>query len=217
MISLRLDPADPQRLGLLLLGAHADDIEIGCGGSVLQLLRRYPGSSVTWIVFSAPGPRAAEARASAAEFLANASARDVRTLDFRESFFPYDGAAIKAAFEELKGLAPDLIFTHHRSDLHQDHRLIAELTWNTFRDHTILEYEIPKYDGDLGHPGVFVSIDPEICREKCNLIRKHFVSQRPRHWFDDEVFMGLMRLRGVESRSPSGYAEAFHGRKLTIR
>jgi LmbE family N-acetylglucosaminyl deacetylase len=203
-------------LRLLLLGAHSDDIEIGCGGVVQHLLASRPGCRVTWVVFSGSGAREAEAKASAADFLENAGVRDVRTLGFAESFFPYDGAAIKRAFEELKGVDPDVIFTHHRHDLHQDHRLLAELTWNTFREHLVLEYEIPKYDGDLGQPAVFVPLDAALCRRKCELIQRHFVSQRSRHWFDPELFLGLMRIRGMECRSPSGYAEAFHARKLVL-
>lgn len=200
----------------LFLGAHSDDIELGCGGAVLTLLARHPGSRVSWVVFSATGVRAAEAKASAADFLAGAGERDVRTLEFAESFFPYDGAAIKRAFEALKPIEPDVVFTHCRHDLHQDHRLLSELAWNTFRNQLILEYEIPKYEGDLGQPGVFVALEREVAVRKCELIRRHFVSQRSRHWFDPELFMGLMRIRGMECRAPAGFAEAFHGRKLVI-
>ncbi|MGH7293078.1 MAG: PIG-L deacetylase family protein [Myxococcota bacterium] len=198
------------------MGAHSDDIELGCGGAVLSLLARHPGTRVSWVVFSATGVRATEAKASAVDFLADAAERDVRTFEFAESFFPYHGAAIKAAFESLKAVEPDVVFTHCRQDLHQDHRLLAELAWNTFREHLILEYEIPKYDGDLGQPGVFVALEREVARRKCELIQRHFVSQRSRHWFDPELFMGLMRIRGMECRAPAGFAEAFHGRKLVI-
>jgi len=201
---------------LLFLGAHSDDIELGCGGAVLTLLARYPGSRVTWVVFSAVGDRATEARASAADFLQDAGERDIRTLEFAESVFPYNGAAIKSAFEALKSTAPDVVFTHHRRDLHQDHRLLSDLTWNTFRDHVILEYEVPKYDGDLGQPGVFVALEREVALRKCELIERHFVSQRSRQWFDPELFMGLLRIRGMECCAPAGYAEAFYGRKLVI-
>jgi len=203
-------------LRFLFLGSHSDDIELGCGGAVLTLLAQYPGSCVTWVVFSAVGERATEAKASADEFLVNAAERDVRTLDFAESVFPYNGAAIKSTFETLKATAPDIVFTHYRHDLHQDHRLLSELTWNTFRNHLILEYEIPKYDGDLGQPGVFVPLKPEVARRKCELIERHFVSQSSRQWFDPELFMGLMRIRGMECCAPAGYAEAFHVRKLLI-
>jgi LmbE family N-acetylglucosaminyl deacetylase len=213
---LSFDRRDATPLRLLCVGAHADDIEIGCGGTLLTLLARHPGTHVTWVVFGARGARADEARASAAEFLAQAGGHEVRVHDFEESFFPHHGAEIKRAFEALKDARPDAVFTHTRHDLHQDHRVLAELTWNTFRDHLVLEYEIPKYDGDLGQPGVFVPLHADVCRRKCDLLRKHFVTQRDRHWFDDELFLALLRVRGMECRSPSGYAEAFHGRKLVI-
>ncbi len=217
MRTLSLDHGPGRALQILCLGAHSDDIEIGCGGSMLTLLAAHPGSSVRWVVFSGEASRAGEARASAADFLAGAGKCDVRTLDFRESFFPYDGAAIKEAFETLADFQPDLIFTHRGADRHQDHRLIAELTWNTFRNHLILEYEIPKYDADLGSPQAFIPIEASVCREKCRLLGKHFASQSTRHWFDEEVFVGMMRMRGVECRAQSGYAEAFDARKWVIR
>ncbi len=204
-------------LRILCLGAHSDDIEIGCGGSVLTLLAAHPGSTVRWVVWSGDAARQAEARASAADFLAKAGERDVRTLGFRESYLPYDGAAIKAAFEAQADFAPDLIFTHRESDRHQDHRLIAELTWNTFRDHLILGYEIPKWDGDLTTPQAYLPLDARLSREKCRLLAKHFASQAGRHWFDEELFLGLMRMRGVECRAPSGYAEGFDARKFVLR
>ncbi len=216
MQRLSFDRTDATPLHLLCVGAHADDIEIGCGGTLLTLLARHPGTRVTWVVFGARGARADEARASAAEFLAQAGSHDVRVLDFEESFFPHHGAEIKRAFETLKDVRPDAVLCHTRHDLHQDHRLLAELAWNTFRDHLVLEYEIPKYDGDLGQPGVFVPLDAAVCHRKCELLRKHFATQRDRHWFDDELFLALLRVRGMECRSPSGYAEAFHGRKLVI-
>jgi LmbE family N-acetylglucosaminyl deacetylase len=203
-------------LRLLALGAHSDDIELGCGGTLLAWLAGRPDLHVTWVVFSGAGARKAEARTSAAAFLAGAAASDVRTLAFRESFFPSQAADIKEVFESLKESAPDVVLTHHRDDAHQDHRLLGELAWNTFRDHLVLEYEIPKYDGDLGRPNAFVPLDAEVCRRKCELLREHFASQRGRDWFDDEVFLGLMRLRGMECRSASGYAEAFHARKIVI-
>lgn len=216
MLRLKLEEPESGARKLLFLGAHSDDIELGCGGTVLEVLAAHPGTQVTWVVFSALGERRGEALSSAAAFLARAGAHDIRTLEFPESFFPQHGDAIKREFEALKSIDPDLIFTHHRADLHQDHRLLAELTWNTFRDHMILEYEIPKYDGDLGQPSVFVPIDPANCEQKCRLVSEHFASQRARHWFDPAVFMGLMRIRGVECRSATGYAEAFHVRKLVI-
>jgi LmbE family N-acetylglucosaminyl deacetylase len=167
-------------------------------------------------VFSADDEREAEARASAKGFLAAAGECDVRVLRFRESHFPWEGAALKASFEALKAVSPELVFTHRTRDLHQDHRTVGELTWHTFRDHLVLEYEIPKFDADLGSPGCFVPLDAGACERKCALLEQHFGSQRARHWFDASVFMGLMRLRGVECRAPSGYAEAFDARKLRL-
>jgi LmbE family N-acetylglucosaminyl deacetylase len=202
---------------ILCLGAHSDDIEIGCGGTILSLLDWYPNATFAWIVFSGAGPRAAEAQASADAYLPADRRTLVTIRDFRDSYFPYQGAEIKSYFEELKlALAPDLILTHCRSDLHQDHRLINELTWNTFREHTILEYEIPKYDGDLGSPNIFVHLDEATCCRKLELLRRHYGSQASKPWFTDETFRALLRLRGIEARAPQNYAEAFYGRKLVL-
>ncbi len=201
---------------VLALGAHADDIEIGCGGTMLALQRDHD-VEVTWVVLGAEGNREKEARASAQAFLANAAGSSVACHHFRDGYFPYVGAEVKDVFEDLKSrLDPDLILTHARHDLHQDHRLVCELTWNTWRDHLILEYEIPKYDGDLGVPNVFVEVSEELAREKTRLLESAFESQREKHWFDEELFLGLMRLRGAEARARSGYAEAFFGRKLAL-
>jgi LmbE family N-acetylglucosaminyl deacetylase len=215
MMSLDLPPG-PAGVGrVLVIGCHADDIEIGCGGTLLWLMRRYPSLHVTWVVLAAQGIRAEEAKASAEAFLVDAGSSDVRVLAHRESFLPYEGPKVKESFEGLKGTEPDLVFTHTRADLHQDHRLACELTWNTFRDHLILEYEIPKYDGDFGTPNLFVALDDSIVADKLRLLHAHFPSQAERHWFDDEVFRGLMRLRGMESGSR--YAEAFTCRKAVVR
>jgi LmbE family N-acetylglucosaminyl deacetylase len=205
-----------RRPTILCLGAHSDDIEIGCGGTILTLLARHPSARVCWIVFSAGGRRAAEARRSAARFLRGARTADVRLHEFRDGFFPYDGAAIKEVFETLKPVAPDLIFTHHDRDRHQDHRLVSELTWNTFRDHVILEYEVPKYDADLGWPNVFVPLSAATRRRKLAILHEVFATQRAKRWFGAATFDGLMRLRGVESAARQRYAEAFHVRKLTL-
>jgi LmbE family N-acetylglucosaminyl deacetylase len=170
------------------------------------------------VVFSATGERRREAGASAERFLSGAAAKKVVLHEFRDGFFPYVGAEVKAAFESLKAeVAPDLVLTHQRDDLHQDHRLVSELTWNTFRDHLVLEYEVPKYDADLGAPNVFVPLSQETCAGKVSTIVDCFGSQRGKYWFTEDTFWAMLRLRGVESRSPSGYAEAFHGRKLTWR
>jgi LmbE family N-acetylglucosaminyl deacetylase len=203
-------------LSVLCLGAHSDDIEIGCGGTILKLLKEEPVVRVDWIVFGATGRRKREAEASAVALLEGAARRSVAVRGFRDGYFPYAGAGIKDAFEALKTkVRPDLVFTHHRRDLHQDHRLIAELTWNTFRDHLILEYEVPKYDGDLETPNVYVPLDMATARDKIRHILRSFPSQAGNAWFDREAFLALLRIRGLESNAPSGYAEGFHGRKLT--
>jgi len=200
---------------ILCLGAHADDIEIGCGGTLLHLTKSHPNTNCTWIVFSGSPMRRREAEISAARFLRKAARKQVELHKFRDGFFPYHGAEVKECFEDLKRRCnPDLIFTHYRHDLHQDHRLICELTWNTFRRHAILEYEIPKYDGDLGAPNAFVPLDNAIARRKIDIILAAFKSQAGKHWFDRECFDALMRLRGLESACR--YAEAFYGRKILI-
>jgi LmbE family N-acetylglucosaminyl deacetylase len=207
--------AGSRPLSLLCLGAHGDDIEIGCGGTLLRLLVEHPGSMVHWIVFSASGMRATEALTSANRFLDAAGQTDVVIEEFRDGFFPYLGASIKESFEKLKArIAPDLILTHYREDLHQDHRLVSQLTWNTFRDHLILEYEIPKYDGDIGTPNFFVHLDSASCRRKVSQILECFPSQRARDWFSEDAFYALLRLRGLECNAPQKYAEGFYCRKL---
>lgn len=201
---------------ILCLGAHADDIEIGCGGTLLAILAQQPAIEVTWVVLSAAGPRRKEAQAGAAAFLGGA-ARSVVVRRFRDTFFPYIGGRIKEFFAELAGrVSPDIVFTHRRDDLHQDHRLTAELTWNTFRDHTIFEYEVPKYDGDLGQPSLFVPLDAATAQRKIELLLAAYPTQRARPWFRAETFGSLLRLRGLECNSPSGLAEAFYVRKLTL-
>jgi LmbE family N-acetylglucosaminyl deacetylase len=204
-------------LRLLCIGAHADDIEIGCGGLILSLLKQSNAIKVDWVVFSAPPGRDREARRSAGMFLKGASAQRVTLHAFRDGFLPYDGAAIKTEFEKLKVATPDLVLTHYRDDRHQDHRVLSDLTWNTFRDHWILEYEVPKFDGDLGAPNCFAPLDKAVCDRKVRFLQAAFGSQRDKHWFSSETFMGLMRLRGMECRARSGYAEAFYCRKLTLR
>jgi len=218
MRDLGLRPRPDVPLRVLCLGAHSDDIEIGCGGLILDLARNHPATSVDWIVFSGNAARAREARAGARLFLNGLRRPRVALHTFRDGFFPHDGAAIKLVFEKVKRAipAPDLILTHYRDDRHQDHRVISDLTWNTFRDHLVLEYEIPKYDGDLGAPNCYVALDRETCDRKAAYLMKAFGSQRDRHWFSEETFLGLMRVRGVECRAPHGYAEAFYARKLVM-
>lgn len=204
-------------LRVLCLGAHSDDIEIGCGGTILRLIAEHPGIEVHWVVLAAAGVRKAEAVKSANRFLADAGHRNVVTKSFRDGYFPYNGAAIKDFFETLKKkVAPDLIFTHYRRDLHQDHRVVSDLTWNTFRDHLILEYEIFKYDGDLGTPNCFVPLTQGVAREKIRTILECFGSQSGRNWFTAEVFESILRLRGVESNAPQKFAEAFYCRKMVF-
>jgi LmbE family N-acetylglucosaminyl deacetylase len=214
MLALKLDVAAGASPTVLALGAHADDIEIGCGGTLLRLAATYPDLEVHWVVLSGDAVRAAEAQASAEDFLAGVANKRVVTETYRDGFFPYDGGAVKERFERLKGeVSPDLILTHRRGDLHQDHRVVAELTWNTFRDHLILEYEVPKYDGDMGAPNFFVHLDDETCDRKTALLLRHFSSQLGHRWFTEDLFRSLLRLRGMESNSPSGNAEAFYSHK----
>lgn len=207
---------DGSPLTLLAIGAHSDDIEIGCGGTILRLIAGRP-VDVTWVVLAAHGDREGEARRSAEAFLEGAASATVVTKAFRESYFPYVGAEVKDYFEELKAqISPDLVLTHRRSDLHQDHRIVSELTWNTFRDHLVLEYEIPKYDGDLETPNVYVHLDEEVSQRKLALLMEHFPSQRARQWFTEDTFLSILRLRGLESNAPSRYAEGYRCRKLAI-
>jgi LmbE family N-acetylglucosaminyl deacetylase len=217
MIRLRLDRPSDRPLEVLCLGCHADDIEIGCGGTILHLVEQYPQSRFHWVVFSAIDEREAEARKGAELFAHGGRLMGPLLKKCPDGFMPFAGAEVKSLFEELKRtISPDLIFTHNRRDAHQDHRLIAELTWNTFRNHLILEYEIPKYDGDMGQPGVFVPLDAETSKKKVRYIMESFPSQHSRRWFDESTFFALMRLRGMECNADSGYAEAFYCRKLAF-
>jgi LmbE family N-acetylglucosaminyl deacetylase len=217
MIGFSLGKSFDSPLKILCLGAHSDDIEIGCGGTIFKLLEAYRRVTVHWVVLGATLVRASEARKSAEEILRRAEAKVVVVRDFKNSFFPYMGGEIKEYFEQIKReFTPDLILTHYRNDLHQDHRVISELTWNAFRDQLILEYEIPKYDGDLGTPNAFVHLEESIVQKKLDLILNNFQSQRDRQWFDQDTFLAILRLRGMESNSPSRYAEAFYCRKILL-
>jgi LmbE family N-acetylglucosaminyl deacetylase len=206
-------PGDkPKRI--LALGAHSDDIEIGCGGTILRLAAERCGLEVLWVVFSATAERGAEARASADSFLRGIPSARVVVRDYRDRFLPYSGNAVKEEFEALKAeFSPDLIFTHYRDDRHQDHRLLAELTWNTWRDHFILEYEIPKYDGDFGSPNFFASLPTSTVDQKIDLLVRHFPSQAQRRWFTADLFRAVARIRGMECNAPEGFAEGFYVRK----
>jgi LmbE family N-acetylglucosaminyl deacetylase len=204
-------------LSVLCIGAHSDDIEIGAGASILSWIESGVRLDVHWVVLSANGPRAEEARSSANAFLLNAARSVIELAQFKDGFFPYQGADIKIWFEALKRrTSPDLILCHSGSDGHQDHREVSMLTWNTFRDNIILEYEIPKWDGDLGQPNVFVPVTNSLMERKIRLLQDHFTTQRSKDWFDARTFLGLARLRGVECRAPDGFAEAFHARKFTV-
>ena len=216
MIDLELKLEDSKPLTVLCLGAHSDDIEIGCGGTILRWCDQYPGMVVHWVVFSAPGAREAEAKQSAELFVNAAELRGPVLRAFSDGFMPFEGSEVKKTFEGLKSVSPDLIFTHNSRDAHQDHRLLAELTWNTFRNHLILEYEIPKYDGDMGRPSVFVPLESQIVEKKVRYLMDAFPSQRSKHWFQENTFLALLRLRGMECNAPSGYAEAFYCRKLVL-
>jgi LmbE family N-acetylglucosaminyl deacetylase len=217
MMKLEIPSHKGSALRILCLGAHSDDIEIGCGGTILKLLEEHDRVDMYWVVFSAEFSRAQEARKSAGKFLANARQKEIVIKKFKDGFFPYTGCEIKEFFEEMKNkFTPDLVFSHCRHDLHQDHRLVNELTWNTFRDHLILEYEIIKYDGDIGNPNFFVHLDEDICQRKIKYILESFKSQDQKGWFTEDVFFSMLRLRGLESNSPHKYAEGFFCRKAVL-
>lgn len=202
---------------VLCLGCHADDIEIGCGGTLLRLLAEHPGLEVWWVVLSGEPVRAEEARESAAAWLAGAGERQVLFGDFRDRYFPAQWAPLKDFLHDIAARTePDLVFSHRRDDAHQDHRLVGELTWNAFRDHLIWEYEIPKYEGDLGQPNVFVALEESVCRRKVELLRTAFPSQQDKPWYTADAFWALLRLRGLECNSPSRFAEGFYARKTRV-
>jgi LmbE family N-acetylglucosaminyl deacetylase len=218
MINLRLTDLGKRPLQILCLGAHSDDIEIGCGGTILHLIESQPSTRVDWVVFSGSTSRRREALRSAGLFLKGTRSKNITVRSHHDGFFPYVGMKIKQDFERLKKrINPDLVFTHYRHDLHQDHRLLNELTWNTFRDHLVLEYEIPKYDGDLGSPNVFSPLKESTCQKKAAFLQQAFRTQASKKWFSNDTFLALMRLRGVEASSPTGFAEAFYGRKVSMQ
>jgi LmbE family N-acetylglucosaminyl deacetylase len=216
MMHLNLGRGRTDYLNILCLGAHSDDIEIGCGGTLLELRQSGIPLKFNWVVFSAAGKRAEEAQASADLFTAGCEKQFV-VKEFRDGFLPYCAIEIKELFEDLKRQADfDLIFTHWQGDAHQDHHLISELTWNTFRNHLILEYEIPKYDGDMGRPNTFMPLSEASFQGKVSHLLQAFESQRSKRWFSRETFLGLMRIRGMECDSPTDYAEAFYSRKIIL-
>ena len=219
MMQLKIDSRSKagSPIKVLCLGAHSDDIEIGCGGTILKLIEDQKSVAVSWVVFSAGGERSAEATRSAELVLRNVAEKKILVNNFRDGFFPYQGGEIKELFESIKReFEPDVIFTHYRDDRHQDHRIISDLTWNTFRDHFILEYEIPKYDGDLGSPNLFVQLDETTCRRKVQHILKAFQTQKQKHWFTEDVFWSMLRLRGLESAASGRFAEAYYSRKSAV-
>jgi LmbE family N-acetylglucosaminyl deacetylase len=217
MLPLTLGRTEAAPARLLAIGAHPDDIEIGCGGTILKLIEHGALAEVRWVVLSGDGERADEARVSAEALLDGVPRSEVTVHDYPDGFFPYEGKRIKDFFEELKAeLQPDLVLTHQRADLHQDHRVCCELTWNTFRDHLILEYEVPKYDGDMAAPNAFVPLSHDLGQRKIDHLMSHFGSQRSKRWFQEDLFSSLLRLRGMECNSPSSYAEAFFCRKAVL-
>lgn len=217
MLNLKLAEKPDSAYKVLCLGAHSDDIEIGCGGTILKLIENYPNIVIYWVVFSSSPEREKEAIYSGKNFLAKVEDKQIIVKSFRDGFLPFIAIEVKEAFEKLKQeFSPDLILTHYRHDAHQDHRLISELTWNTFRNHLILEYEIPKYDGDLGNPNFYVPLESAICQQKINYIIDGFPSQKDKQWFTEETFVSMLRIRGIESNAPDKYAEAFYARKMVL-
>lgn len=215
MISIGINPTIKNRLKILLLGAHCDDIEIGCGGSILKLSQTVKELEVYWVVMSSDRKRKQEASSCAESFLKNVPKKRVIINTFKNGYFPYIGGSIKDYFEGLKdAFNPDLIFTHCGKDFHQDHRVVSELTWNTFRNHLILEYEIPKYDGDMSSPNFYIHLNESICRNKVDYLMNYYVTQRDKQWFSENLFFSILRMRGMESNSPSKYAEGFYCRKI---
>jgi LmbE family N-acetylglucosaminyl deacetylase len=217
MVPLRFGRSAGSAARVLAIGAHPDDIEIGCAGTILGLIEQEAVAEVYWVVLSGEDERAVEARRSAEKLLEGVPRSEVVIGNFPDGFFPFEGNQIKDFFERLKvAVSPDLIFTHQRADLHQDHRLCCELTWNTFRDHLILEYEVPKYDGDMGAPNTFVPIGEQLAQRKIDHLMSHYGSQLVKRWFREDLFASLLRLRGMECNSPTSYAEAFFCRKAVL-
>ncbi len=216
MLPFALRPPGAKPLRFLFLGAHCDDVEIGCGGTILRLAREHPEASFAWVTFASTPERRREAETSASRFLEGVKEHRVEVNAFRESYFPFVGAELKDHFETLKRHEPDVVFTHHREDRHQDHRVVSDLTWNTFRNHLVLEYEIPKWDGDLGQPNCFVPLPRDTVEQKARLLLECFPSQAQRTWFTADTFTSLARLRGIECNAPEGHAEAFYLRKAVL-
>jgi LmbE family N-acetylglucosaminyl deacetylase len=217
MIGLDFRVPESGEIGILCFGAHSDDVEIGAGATILELAHRYPAARISWHVLAAEGEREREARDSGEYFTRGFANAEVHVHGIVDSIFPMQLEAIKQVMERAKAaFQADIVFTHYRGDFHQDHRTVSEVTWQTFRDHLILEYEIPKYDGDTGAPSVFVPVSGAVKNEKLEALTRYFASQRGKDWFDEDAFSALLRIRGLECRSPSGYAEAFYCRKAVL-
>ena len=217
MSPLSLAPPASDGPDVLCIGAHCDDIEIGCGGTVLALQRQFPRCRIHWLILTSDAARRGEAEASARRFVGDRARGEVSICDLPDGLLPAHFARVKTCFNDMRGrVAPDVVFTHHGADRHQDHALLAEVTWQTFRDHTIWEYEIPKYDADLATPNMYVPLTESVAAQKVDTIMRSFASQRDKFWFTPENLMAVMRLRGLECRSPSGLAEGFHCRKLVL-
>ena len=217
MLPLSLSSPGDAPLNVLCLGAHCDDIEIGCCGTLLSILENDSNVNVYWQVFCSSPARAAEANDGAKRFCEKAGNLDINILGFRDGFLPCEGREVKEQFEVCKEtFEPDVVFTHYRDDRHQDHRLVSDLTWNTYRNHLILEYEIPKWDGDLGVPNTYVTIDDAIAARKIDTLLSVYASQQGKGWFTEDLFRSMLRIRGMECNSPSNLAEAFHARKTSL-
>lgn len=214
MLSLRFEEGS-EGLNLLLLGAHCDDIEIGCGGTILKIIQEYKVKHVKWVVFSSTPDREREARTCAEHFLREVSSKEIIIKDFKDGLLPQMTIEVKSLLEEIKAtFNPDIVFTHYQHDHHQDHRLLSQLAWNTFRNHLILEYEIPKYDGDLGNPSIFSEIDDPIAEKKVNALMEYYATQRKKHWFEKDTFYSIMRIRGMQAVCK--FAEGFYSRKAKL-
>ena len=215
MLGLTLATSSNSALEILCIGAHCDDIEIGCGGTVIVLQQRYPRCKLHLLVLTSTASRRQEAEAAAKALIKVSARGEMRICEFQDGLLPAHLSEVKAEFERMKkAIAPGLVLTHHGLDRHQDHRLVSDITWQTFRDHMIWEYEIPKFDGDLVTPNMYVPLSSALAQRKINLIMRAFSSQHAKPWFKAENLEAMMRLRGLESRAASGYAEGFHCRKL---
>lgn len=213
---LRITPPTDRALRVVALGAHADDIEIGAGGLIQRLVADTPSLSIRWLVASATPERRREAEKASSRLVGSVSDCTLDIGDLRDGFLPFLGPAPKEWLIRHAGFEPDIVICPRGEDLHQDHRLVGQLAWQVFRSSLIFEYEIPKYEGDLGRPNVYVVLDRATAERKVATILEAFPSQRSRRWFEPETFWALLRLRGIEAASPTGFAEAFHASKIVL-